>query len=732
MTSQGDASDNSSLSLVFGVTDLGWRVIPIHPRSKIPAISDWPEKASRDRKAVEDWSAEYPKCNWGLATGRGSGIFVVDIDVKNNGVKTWLNFEKLHGDVRTVEATTGSGGRHIFFKYPLAAVIKNSASAVGKGIDIRGDGGQVVLPPSIHPNGTAYEWTDGHSPFDLPVAEAPEWLLQKIVKSTPATEVVQLGGELKDGTRNDTIYHHALALARQGADKNLTTMTMLSWRTLSGHSDITDAEITATVDSAYAKASERPDPQHMLEGRTDDDNATRLIQDWGEDIMYATGLGWHTWDGVRWSMDTDDSMILSKVVNSMRHMREEAVNVVTHASTTQELENGRRQLAWAIQSLNYGKLKAVVSLGATRDEIRVTPEMIDPMPTRYKMNFLNGTLDLQTGELTPHAKGDLISKVVACKYDPNAQCPEWLHTMDLAFNGNQGLIDFMQRALGYSISGDTSEQCFFVCWGEGGKNGKSTILEAVTRILGKDYAQMSDMVVITSADTSSNRVASSLARLHGVRFVSMNEAEEDQRISEALVKQLTGGDTIQACRKFKEPFEFTPIFKLWIRTNEKPTVRGISEAFWSRVKLIPFTRSIPVELRKRRDEVDAMLIAEAPGIIAWMVRGFMAWKEHGLMCPTEVSEATSEYHTEQDLVETFVNECTEQGEGFTYRSDAYRAYAGWCKENGYRYVMNAKSFGMRLRMSFPQDGDRNANRVNGRGIWRGMVLNDSAQMLALR
>jgi putative DNA primase/helicase len=316
-----------------------------------------------------------------------------------------------------------------------------------------------------------------------------------------------------------------------------------------------------------------------------------------------------------------------------------------------------------------------------------------------------------------------MTKLIKVNYDPAADCPYWKRTMELAFDGDQHLIEFMQRALGYSLSGSVSEQCLFICWGESGNNGKSTIMEAVSRLLGTGYAQMSDMKVITSAETD-NRVASSLAKLHGSRLVNMNEAEEHQRLSEALVKQMTGGDAIEACKKYHEPFNYNPVFKLWIRTNEKPVIRGSGDAIWRRIKLIPFTKPIPAELRRSRDEVDDAINREFEGILAWMVQGFQKWKTDGLKEPDEVLSAVSDYRNEMDIISQFFDECAVVGGSETcLRSELYQAFQGWLKDNGYRIFMSADSFGRRVSKKIPQ---QSREKVNGKYIWRGLSVTDAA------
>jgi putative DNA primase/helicase len=405
----------------------------------------------------------------------------------------------------------------------------------------------------------------------------------------------------------------------------------------------------------------------------------------------------------------------------MKMLRDEALE---DARVPENFKAAISRAQWAMTSLNASRLRSMVSLAETREQIRVDSTDLDPRPTKKLLNVNNGTVNLKTGELMPHNPNMYITKMIPIDYDPEAECPFWMRTLELAFDGDKELIDYMQRAIGYSITGSTAEQCLFICWGEQGNNGKSTILETIQRLFG-DYAQMSDMKVITSSQMD-NRVASSLAKLPGVRLVSMNEAEENQKFSESLIKQITGGDTLQACKKFKEPFEFQPVFKLWIRTNEKPIIRGMNDAIWRRIRLIPFEKPIPAEHRLSRDIVDVRLDKEAEGILNWCIQGAKRWYDGGLDDPDIVTAATQGYRTEMDIIEIFFDECVNDDvNGYVPRSELYQTFTRWAKENGLRYIMTSVAFGKRVgrKLNSPP-----REKIRGQYVWKGITLTEFAQM----
>lgn len=325
--------------------------------------------------------------------------------------------------------------------------------------------------------------------------------------------------------------------------------------------------------------------------------------------------------------------------------------------------------------------------------------------------MVNGTVDLRTGELRPHRREDLITRLAPVEYDPDAEAPLWEAFLRRIMDGNEDLIRFLQRAVGYSLTGDTSEQCFFLLYGTGA-NGKSTFLEAIRAMLG-DYAQQADFgtFLVQNRDGPRNDVA----RLVGARFVSAVEVESGRRLSETLVKQLTGNDRVVARFLYREHFEFVPTFKLWLAANHKPVIRGADHAIWRRIKLIPFQVTIPPEDRDR--QLAARLRAELPGVLAWAVRGCLEWQQYGLGEPPEVTEATNEYRAEMDPLGPFFGErCVLHPNARAYAGELYAGYAAWCEQAGER-PMSQREFGLRL-----QERGFERRIVRGRVVWVGLGL----------
>lgn len=709
----------SDIDKVLELAKMGFRLHPLHSRNKVPILGRWQDRASTVESTIKMWSAQHKDCNWGIATGKESGIVVVDIDPTHDGNISWRNLVSQFGDVHTVSVKTGSGGTHYYFKYPAGEEIGNSSGQIGKGIDVRGNDGQVVAPFSIHPNGNIYQWIN--SPEDVSLADLPTWILDKI-KSATVQDYSSVGNVVEKGNRNNSMYHAALALARQGSPMEFALTAIHQWMSEQGHDDIPEDEVLATVDSAYKSAKKKIID---INDRSDTLNAEILIDTYGEDLIYVSGMGWFYWNGKVWEPDEENAKITQLFISCMKTIREDTAQKMAAASSKGEIKDLSMIMQWTVKSLSIGSINAAIDLASTFNKVRKTTADIDPINSLWLLNCNNGTVNLKTGELQKHNKKDMITKMVPIDYNKDAKCEFWKNTFDLVFDENADLITFMQKALGYSITGSVDERCFFICWGESGANGKSTILETVQDMLGVGYAQMSDMVVITSS-TTDNRVSSSLAKLQGARFVSMNEAEENQKLSEALVKQLTGGDTVQACFKYKNPFEYKPIFKLWIRTNEKPIIRSQNNSIWDRIKLIPFEKPIPKEKRLPRSEVDAKLLEEREGILTWLVDGAMQWiKDGSLNDPNQVSAAVQGYRTDSDIVRLFIEECGEEQRSSKVKSaEAYQAFVGWSRDAGERYVMTRTKFVQRCSSIL----GTSTTRSGGSTYIVGMKLNSQASM----
>jgi len=413
---------------------------------------------------------------------------------------------------------------------------------------------------------------------------------------------------------------------------------------------------------------------------TDLGNAERLVWRFSGDILYCHEWNkWLVWDGNRWTVDRRDCMN-QKAKEVVRSIYGEAVRVSDSSL--------REQIArHAMSSESSAKIRSMLFLAES--EVPVTPEELDRNP--WLLSCQNGTIDLRRGEFFPARREDRVTKLAPVEFNPEARCPKWDAFLERTMDGNKDLIEFLQRAIGYSLTGDTSEQCLFILFGSGA-NGKSTFLQTISAMLG-DYAKQTPTETLLVKRGGS--IPNDIARLKGARFVTASEAEADHRLAESLIKQMTGSDTISARFLHQEYFDFESTHKVFLGTNHKPVIKGTDYAIWRRIKLIPFGVTIPEEERDRR--LLSKLKEELPGILAWAVRGCKKWTENGLGEPDEVRDATQGYKAEMDVLAEFLSECCVEDPVCKVASkDIYQTYLRWCETNGETPVTQ-RSFGVQLR-----------------------------------
>lgn len=405
---------------------------------------------------------------------------------------------------------------------------------------------------------------------------------------------------------------------------------------------------------------------------TDLGNADRFVDRHKDDVRYCDPWSkWLVWDEHRWRLD-DTVTVQDYAKKTVRAIADDL-----HRLPTQTLRDA--MVKHMRKSEQSPRVRAITDLARSHHGIPIRPGELDA--NRWVLNVRNGTLDLKTLKLQPHQRTDLITKLAPVDYDPDAAAPRWERFLDEIFAGDQELVHFVQRAAGYSLTGDTSAQVFFLLHGTG-ENGKSTFLEALRALLG-DYAQQAP------ADTFLERkyqgIPNDVARLQGARFVTATETGENRRLDETLVKRMTGGDRITARFLRAEFFEFEPLFKVWLATNHKPVVKGTDHAIWRRIRLIPFNVTIPAD--QRDNDLPAKLHAELPGILNWAIAGLRDYTYgDGLEPPAAVTKATDEYRTEEDTLGRFIEErCTLDDTARVKASDLYKAYSQWCQDNGERY-----------------------------------------------
>lgn len=452
--------------------------------------------------------------------------------------------------------------------------------------------------------------------------------------------------------------------------------------------------------------SEKNETVEIGANLTDLGNARRFVAIHGGDIRYCyPWTKWFVWDGKRWKLD-DRGEVFLRAKNT--------VMFIYHEAAKTKDESQRKDLAkHGLRSEAESRIEAMIGLAKSEPGIPILPDEVDK--DLWLLNVANGTLNLKSGELLPHKREHLLTKISPVEYRPETPCPFWLEHLNKIFQGNVGLISFLQVALGYSLTGITDERVMLLCYGKGA-NGKTTTIEIFADILG-DYAVRTptESILIKRESTIPN----DLAALKGARFVYCSETEEGRRLAESLIKDLTGGDKISARFMRGEWFSFRPEFKLWLSTNHRPVIRGTDDAIWARLRLLPFNFQFPEEERIPRSKIWERITPELPGILAWAVQGLKDWRQFGLFQPDEVRESLRGYRAEMDVLGKFLEEkCFIKKRAEVTVKELYSAYAEWCEETGERGV-NQRLFSVRLG----EKGFQN-QRTRAGYVWIGIGLKD--------
>ena len=436
-------------------------------------------------------------------------------------------------------------------------------------------------------------------------------------------------------------------------------------------------------------------------------NAERFVDLFGENVRYCyTEKKWYFYNSMRWSVD-NLGVILRMADKCVEAMKAEAKLYLQ----ADEESGGDMAKAFEkhMKSSRSNKSKKAM-LNEIEHHLPILPIQMD----RYKMalNTPSGIINLKNGDVKAHNPEYYFTKITSVDCAEAADCPRWLAFLDDIFAGDKDLIRYIQKAVGYSLTGSTAEQCAFFLYGTG-RNGKSTFIDVIRDVFG-DYAANIQPETIMVKSSQSNAINSDIARLKGARLVTSVEPNEGVRLNEGLLKQLTGDDTVTARKLYSEEFEFKPEFKLWMATNHKPIIRGTDTGIWRRIHMIPFNVQIP------EDKVDKNLThklkAEMTAIFKWCIDGCLMWQREGLQMPAAVLKSVREYRREMDVISAFIEDkCTL--EGTVQASMLYAAYASWADSNN-EYCMSNTKFSTELAKRFEKVRGKNYNFFNGISLFK--------------
>ena len=680
----------------------GWSVIPVKPAGKTPLVK-WEQfqKKRATAQQVKEWWEKWDNANIAIITGdsgQDGVISSVVLDVDFPAGEVTLKKEGLEPS-DTLTALTGGGGSHYIYEHP-GFPCKNSSSSIGNtklpGVDIRGEGGYIVVEPSVHENGKKYKWLiEGAL-----IKPAPEWML-KMLKTEPEPEPngkvteEDWKGKLTEGERNSGLTKMVGSLLSKMSVSDALPM-IKAWNLEHCEPPLEDSEVEKIVDSIDKKEKKKRKKEEATIAQVrecsigDLKNSERLRQLMNGDMLYLIEQRlWLRFNGKVWEKDLGEGSIYAYAKQVVRTIIDEAME--------SDRDKASKLFQEAKSLSGLAKQKNMIELTSKIRDLQVSVNELDSNP--MLLSCENGTLDLRTGELREHRREDLITRICPTTYDRHADCPEWEKFVSLIMGGDRTTIAYLQRAMGYSLTGVADEKCFFVLYGHG-DNGKTTFIENISYLMGDGLAVHTPVTsLVTKNPNQSEGVPNDIARMKGARMVFTSEIGQTHRLNEERIKAMTGGGGAITARFMRaEWFTFKPEFKIWMDTNYKPSISGTDPAMWNRVHLIPFEVCIPKVTEKvSRRDVDKMFEAERSGILNWALKGCNSWQETGLRPPEVVLEATEKYKEESDPLLSFFEECVDLKDGARVpKQTLYETYQDFCTNNNIKYPLGQKNFSQTL------------------------------------
>ena len=404
---------------------------------------------------------------------------------------------------------------------------------------------------------------------------------------------------------------------------------------------------------------------------------------------------WYVYDGTVWQPDTENLKVaeLAKLL---------ADKLYVFALTITE-EDARKRFIDRVRKLQLRK---------HRETMLKDAKSVFPLSMRsfdqdiYLFNCKNGTLDLRTMEFREHRPEDYLTKVSPVNYDPEADCPRWHTFMDEIMQGDKARADYLQKAIGYALTGDTKMECLFILYGPTSRNGKGTTMESILRIMG-EYGKNADPTMLQAKfNAQSNGPTEEIARLAGARFVNISEPAKKLTIDAALTKRLTGNDTITARYLHENSFEFRPNFKIFINTNHRPNITDLTLFDSGRIKIIPFDRHFDEKEQDKDLKTTFAKPENMSGILNWMLEGYKMFRSQGLEMPGSVINATDDYRKASDKIAQFCEACLVSKPGAMLRSKSvYNRYKQWSEANGY-HAEGIKNFKTEFLKHYVEDRRR--------------------------
>lgn len=586
-------TERGALHWALDYASRGWHVFPVHgidphgschcgnpgcsSPGKHPRVKGGFKSASVDPRQIEAWWQKWPEANVGIATGHVSGLWVLDIDnAEREGLAALAALQQTHGDLpTTLSARTGSGV-HLIFSLPAeAGSAPGSARRLGPSLDVRADGGYIVVAPSRHHSGRDYVWEN----WSTPLAELPGWLFENSRRNVGNSPPQRASGAIPEGARNNTLFARGIGALRRGIEPTRVPELLHRANQQECSPPLTGDEVETIATNVQ---NARTVDNYAC---TDIGNGDRVVEAIRDRVRHVDPPGyWISWDSRVWRR-VSEGRIVEMAKGRLRQISELANDVSLSPDARQRFQG------WGNSSQAAMKVRAAVQMARVSTTLHVEEDALDD--DVGSMNMPNGILDLATATLRPHDRQAFMTRMSGVEYDPNASSPEWDSFVDQLTCGDETLRAALQCACGYASLGVVNQQVAFILFGEGA-NGKSTFLSLIQRALG-DYGGTAPPNLL--ARRKGEPHPTELWVLRSKRVVSVQEVDFEGGLDENRFKLLTGGDRLQA-RQIRQDFSsFEPSHTLFIASNHMPRFRDQSCGMSRRVVVLPTNARLAPECR---------------------------------------------------------------------------------------------------------------------------------------
>lgn len=718
---------------------MGLRVHPLN--GKIPLWKGWPDKATSDLGTVAAvWDAQ-PLANIGVVTGRYGERYLLVIDGDkphgNNaadGTTTIVNWQMIHGAFpETATAQTAHGGIHYYFW--VDSPYRNK-TGLHPGVDIRCENGFVGVPPNMM-DGLQYQWLK--APWNTPIAPAnsavlafldpakettspaaqgsysgPYSMPESVGEGQRTTEMIKLVGSLQSKGLSDAAIRAAVYEENESrcnpplSDEELESTVFPSLgRWQKGTAPYTADRMRGSNEAWLIERLKSMHPETQY-GWHDAGNGN-LFADLSRDVCryVVERKKWYFFDGKRWVPDLGG-------LQTMDFCKEVASALLVYA-TRQTFTDEKRQMEYIKHAAKWQQLHYRETI--LKDAATVNPLPLSTFDSKdYLLNCPNGTLDMRIGQFREHRSEDYITQLAGVSYDPAATSPRWEQFMREITCGDEQLARFIQKALGYALTGDTRYECFFLLYGATTRNGKGTLCETFMRLMG-DYGCSANPESLATRNYNDSRAPSEdIARLAGKRFANFSEPSKKMVLSVDMVKKLTGSSSETVTARFlgENSFSFKPRFKIFMDTNHLPTVTDATLFSSDRVNVIPFNRHFAEHERDASLKAKLTAPESLSGILNWCLEGLRLLRSEKLQPPAAVKAATRSYEEDTDRIGQFISETlVSASDGEVEAQIVHQLYQDWCNRSGCyaegfpEFKKTLETAGIRTKRKRPKGGKAN-------------------------